>query len=570
MIGLMSLLSEGAVPGSVPLLKGVVPASGEINVMAPFDFAQPLFGNVATLAVQGRSAPVQMFSEGDIGVLPPLGVYDPLGLIETRDMRRYEIMEIKHGRAAMLGFLHVIAIEAGVRLPGYLSVSQDLKFSDVPAGCFASLEAVPTAGWLQIMVLTCMQEAGTGFASKPQTDDAEPGDIALDSWVRYDDPEVRTFKLNVERQNGRAAMLGITGCLIHELLGVDALYPTGGLGGAAPPPIIAALAVGGSDIVPAGETPADLETLAKGLNPVVGFWDPLNLAEGEFWGQSNEATIGFLRHAEIKHGRVAMAGFVGYCIHANGIHFPWKVPGDELCAPGVSPTALWQNIPAEAKWQILLTIGLFEFYSEAAMAKSPGQGGHYMRGGKPGYFPPFNLPKGVKGASKVGTLEDAEGLPLLPHPVPLNLYDPFGFNKNKSDEWKANKLKIEINNGRLAMIGLMAFLSEGAVPGSVPALKGLIPATGEINVMAPFDFAQPLFGNVATLAVGGQTVPAKAPRTESVQMFSEGDIGVLPPLGVYDPLGLIETRDMRRYEIMEIKHGRAAMLGFLHVIAIEA
>ena len=40
-------------------------------------------------------------------------------------------------------------------------------------------------------------------------------------------------------------MLGITGCLIHELLGVDALYPTGGLGGAAPPPIIAALAVQG-------------------------------------------------------------------------------------------------------------------------------------------------------------------------------------------------------------------------------------------------------------------------------------------------------------------------------------
>ena len=32
-------------------------------------------------------AQVQMFSEGDIGVLPPLGVYDPLGLIETRDMR---------------------------------------------------------------------------------------------------------------------------------------------------------------------------------------------------------------------------------------------------------------------------------------------------------------------------------------------------------------------------------------------------------------------------------------------------------------------------------------------------
>ena len=145
-------------------------------------------------------------------------------------MFRYEVMEIKHGRAAMLGFLHVILIEAGVRFPTE-------QCEAAPAGCFASLEAVPTAGWLQIMVLTCMQEAGTGFASKPQTDDAEAGDIALDSWVRYDDPEVKAFKLNAERQNGRAAMLGITGCLIHELLGVDARDPTGGLGGAAPPTI---------------------------------------------------------------------------------------------------------------------------------------------------------------------------------------------------------------------------------------------------------------------------------------------------------------------------------------------
>ena len=112
------------------------------------------------------------------GVTPPLGVFDPLGLISTKDMRRFEIMEIKHGRAAMFGFLHVILIHAGVRFPGYLSIKQDLKFADMPVGCFASLEATPTLGWLQIMAVTCAAE--TGFASTPagvtkQTDDKAPG-----------------------------------------------------------------------------------------------------------------------------------------------------------------------------------------------------------------------------------------------------------------------------------------------------------------------------------------------------------------------------------------------------------
>merc|ERR1719316_654512 len=213
--------------------------SAAVVALALLDAAEAF--QAPALKASSRAGSVQMFAEGDIGVTLPLGVYDPLGLIASRDMRRFEIMEIKHGRAAMLGFLHIILIHAGVRLPGYLSIAQDLKFADMPVGCFASLEATPTLGWLQIMAVTCAAE--TGFASTPagvskQTDDKAPGDIGGDGWKRYDDPAEKAFKLNAERNNGRAAMLGITGCLIHELLGVDALYPTGGLGGAAPPTIV--------------------------------------------------------------------------------------------------------------------------------------------------------------------------------------------------------------------------------------------------------------------------------------------------------------------------------------------
>ena len=68
--------------------------------------------------------------------------------------------------------------------------------------------------------------------------------------------------------------------------------------------------------------------------------------------------------------------------------------------------------------------------------------------------------------------------------MPFNLYDPWGVMKDKTEEQKAKGRLVEINNGRLAMLGLMSLVSEGSVPGSVPFLKGMIPYySGE--VMAP-------------------------------------------------------------------------------------
>ena len=206
--------------------------------------------------------------------------------------------------------------------------------------------------------------------------------------------------------------------------------------------------------------------------PGTGAWDPFGLADqswafGESTPFSNEATIGFLRHAEIKHGRVAMAAFLGFIAQSTAL-----VSGEHTFAPyrgyvaGCTPQEQWDNIPVVGKLQILIAIGMLESYGEGAAAGS--EYTHYMRGGQPGFYPD------IKGKNN-GQIQ-------------INLYDPFGFGfRDKPAEKRARGLRSEILNGRAAMFGIMGFLAESKVPGSVPILSkisGFPHYDGE--VMAPF------------------------------------------------------------------------------------
>jgi len=220
------------------------------------------------------------------------------------------------------------------------------------------------------------------------------------------------------------------------------------------------------------ETVSDLEALAKKLNPTVGYYNPTSLAEMKFWGQSQESTIGFLRQAEIKHGRVAMAAFVGFCLQSNGICWPWALSFDgtqfaDISAAG-GPAAQWDALPTNAKLQIIGVIGLLEWWGESDWALKNAGESHYMRGGKPGFYPSF-----------APIRDSGLGQP------PLDLFDPFGFSKGASAEKKEKGLQAEINNGRLAQLAIIAFVSESKIPGSVPLLAGKItPYAGQ--PMAPF------------------------------------------------------------------------------------
>ena len=72
--------------------------------------------------------------------------------------------------------------------------------------------------------------------------------------------------------------------------------------------------------------------------------------------------IGFIREAEIKHGRIAMFAFVGYIATANGWHWPWAMTLDGTPFPqGVSPPEAWDAIPDAAKLQIIGFVGFLEF-----------------------------------------------------------------------------------------------------------------------------------------------------------------------------------------------------------------
>ena len=131
--------------------------------------------------------------------------------------------------------------------------------------------------------------------------------------------------------------------------------------------------------------------------------DPLNLFID---GDTQEAafqtkeSIAWFRHAEIKHGRVAMAAFVGYCVQSQGIVFPGMlsmplkpsaafentppVSFADIAAAG-SPADQWDALPSSAKIQILLFVGFLELFGESTRAFERDGTQHYVRGGKPGY-----------------------------------------------------------------------------------------------------------------------------------------------------------------------------------------
>ena len=182
-----------------------------------------LIASAAAFAPAKQAASTTSLSafESELGAQEPLGFYDPLGLLNDADEAKFErlrYVELKHGRIAMLAFVGNLVPRAGIYLPGNIDFSGD-SFDSYPDGLAAisGPDAIPSAGLGQIILFIGLLEL---FVMKDVTG---TGDFAGDFRNGYIDfgwddfgPKTKLRKRAIELNNGRAAMMGILGLMMHE------------------------------------------------------------------------------------------------------------------------------------------------------------------------------------------------------------------------------------------------------------------------------------------------------------------------------------------------------------------
>lgn len=173
----------------------------------------------APASVSKTSTALNAF-EGELGAQPPLGYFDPLGLVTDGNQKNFDrlrFVEIKHGRIAMLAVLGHVVTSAGIRLPGNISYD-GTAFADIPSG-LGALSKIPGGGLVQLFAFVGFLEI---FVMKDITGGEFIGDFRNEfidyGWDTFDE-ETKLEKRAIELNNGRAAMMGILALMVHEKLG---------------------------------------------------------------------------------------------------------------------------------------------------------------------------------------------------------------------------------------------------------------------------------------------------------------------------------------------------------------
>jgi len=161
--------------------------------------------------------------ESELGAQAPLGFYDPLGFLDRADQETFDrlrYVELKHGRVSQLAFVGNLITRAGIHLPGDIDLDGD-SFASFPNGLAAinGPDAIPTAALLQTLAFIAFLEirvmADVTGESEFRGDFRNGFDFG---WAKQSE-EWKLQKRAIELNQGRAAMMGILGLMVHEQLG---------------------------------------------------------------------------------------------------------------------------------------------------------------------------------------------------------------------------------------------------------------------------------------------------------------------------------------------------------------
>ncbi|KAL7520724.1 hypothetical protein ACHAWX_005433 [Stephanocyclus meneghinianus] len=160
--------------------------------------------------------------ENEIGAQAPLGFWDPLGFLDRADQETFDrlrYVELKHGRIAQLAFVGNLITRAGYHLPG--NIELDRAFADVPNGIAAinGPDAISTAALLQTLAFIGFLETRVMIDATGESQFRGDFRNGFDFGWDKQSPEWQANKRAIELNQGRAAMMGILGLMVHEQLG---------------------------------------------------------------------------------------------------------------------------------------------------------------------------------------------------------------------------------------------------------------------------------------------------------------------------------------------------------------
>jgi len=151
--------------------------------------------------------------KNEVGALPPLGFFDPLGLLKDADKERFDrlrYVELKHGRISMLAVLGHIVTTKGDRFGGELAPG--IPFTSIKPG-LGALTTMPQQELWEMVAIIGLMEWGFGSIQK----NMEEYCTGIMKDYKWNDATIRR-KVEIELNNGRAAQMGILGLMVHEKL----------------------------------------------------------------------------------------------------------------------------------------------------------------------------------------------------------------------------------------------------------------------------------------------------------------------------------------------------------------